>query len=291
MPQQDTTDVKDKILSTIRTKGPGLPVQIARAIQMSPLFAGAFLSELVSEKQLKMSHMKVGGSPLYLIPGQEPQLEKFIQYLNHKEKEAFTLLKQKKFLQDSTQHPAIRVALRGLKDFAMPFKHEEQIYWRFFTVPANEFKPTAKTQTKKPLPKQIDKPKAEAKTATLDIFDKKTKSKKPAKQKVKRKFSAGQNNKFFDKIKQYLQKNSIDLLDIESFSKNTIILKVAINNQEQLLIAYNKRRINERDIIQASKKAAEKNMRYTVLGLGKPAKKTADLVDATKNLTKIREIE
>ena len=40
--------------------------------------------------------MKVGSSPIYYLLGQESNLEFFSHHLNNKEKEAFTILKDKK---------------------------------------------------------------------------------------------------------------------------------------------------------------------------------------------------
>jgi len=85
--------------------------------------------------------MKVGNSPIYLIQGQEPMLERFSQHLKSKEKEAFELLKRKKFLKDEEQVPAIRIALREIRDFAVAFKKDEEIFWRYFTIQENEFEP------------------------------------------------------------------------------------------------------------------------------------------------------
>ena len=48
---------RDRILSTLRFKGPCLPVQIAREINFSPLFAYAFLSDLKAKGQVKLSNM------------------------------------------------------------------------------------------------------------------------------------------------------------------------------------------------------------------------------------------
>ena len=67
MPPQDTTDIRDKIVLSIKEKGPTIPVFIAKEIGSSILFTSAFLSELLSEKRLKMSHMRIGSSPLYFI--------------------------------------------------------------------------------------------------------------------------------------------------------------------------------------------------------------------------------
>ena len=130
MPTQDTSKIKEKIIFTLRRRGPCLPVHIANEIQTSILFASAFLSELVSEKKIKMSYMKVGSSPIYFIPGQEHLLERFSQHLKTKEKDAFELLKNHRFLIDSKQDPAIRVALRFIRDFAIPFKQNNEIVWR-----------------------------------------------------------------------------------------------------------------------------------------------------------------
>ena len=91
MPTQDTTEIKQNIVNVLRNRGPCLPVHISSEVKISALFASAFLSELLSEKQLKLSYMRVGNSPLYLLPGQEPLLERFAHHLKSKEKEAFLL--------------------------------------------------------------------------------------------------------------------------------------------------------------------------------------------------------
>src|SRR3989344_5530 len=117
----------EKIIEVIKRKGPSLPIQISKEVGLSSLFISAFLSELAGEKRLKISHLKVGGSPLYFLEGQEEQLEKFYNYMPPKEAEAFLLLKEKKILKDAEQKPAIRIALRSIRDFAVGFKKDEEI--------------------------------------------------------------------------------------------------------------------------------------------------------------------
>ena len=95
MPVQDAAHIKEKILAIIRMKGPTIPVHIAKDVGLSMLFTSAFLSELLSDKKVKMSHMRVGNSPIYFIPGQESQLERFSSYLKSKEKDAFILIQEK----------------------------------------------------------------------------------------------------------------------------------------------------------------------------------------------------
>jgi len=67
----ESNENHDKIVNVIREDGPRLPVQIARKLSMNSLFVSAFLSELVNSKRIKVSHLKVGGSPLYFMNGQE----------------------------------------------------------------------------------------------------------------------------------------------------------------------------------------------------------------------------
>jgi hypothetical protein len=138
MLQQNAQQIKEKIVAVLRRNGPSLPVHVAKATELSMLFASAFLSELYADKRVRISTMKVGGSPLYYLPGQEPMLDKYYRHLNSKEKEAFDLLRENKVLKDSEQQPAIRVALRSLKDFAIPFKSDEYFYWRYLTVSEEE---------------------------------------------------------------------------------------------------------------------------------------------------------
>lgn len=135
---------KERILSLIQTRGPSLPVQIARGISVSLLFAGAFLSELYADRKVKMSSLRVGSSPLYYIEGQGNLLENFIQYLNVREREAFLLLKKEGILDDEAQTPVMRVALRAIKDFAIPVKvkmnEQEKFFWRHFLVQESELR-------------------------------------------------------------------------------------------------------------------------------------------------------
>ena len=275
MPNQDTSEIKEKILFILRRRGPSLPVHIARETGLNILFASAFLSELVSEKKIKISNMKIGNSPIYFLLGQESKLENFSQHLKSKEKDAFVLLKEKKFLKDKEQDPAIRVALRVIKDFAIPFKKNEEIFWRYFIIPETEFKIKEK-------PKKIEEKKIEEK---LDIFDKKPK--KITRKKTPQK----KNDKFFNKVKEFLSEKSIEIVDIESFYKNELILYIKSQGEKKLLVAYNKKRINENDMVKANKKALELGLPYIILSLGMPLKKLTSLIDAIKNLSSIEKLE
>src|SRR3989344_2118664 len=292
--QQDHLQTKEKIISFIEMRGPSLPVHIGKEINTSILFTSAFLSELISEKRLKISNLKVGNSSLYFIAGQEPHLEEFSQHLKSKEKDAFELLKQKRILRDSEQHPAIRVALREIRDFAIPFKKDDQFYWKYLMVSDQELINKMREMPIKPQmvkEKTFEKPiiseqiivskkeeiKDKKKIIKKEIFNKKTPQKK--------------GDKFFNKVKEFLSKSSIEILDVEDASKDNLILKIKINNKERLLVAYNKKKIDESDIIKAYKKSLELDLEYIILSLGEPVKKMNEFIEAVKKLDGIKKIE
>lgn len=275
MPAQDTSKTKEGIVEFLRIKGPSLPVHIAQGAMLSQLFTSAFLSELFSEKLIKMSNMRVGSSPVYFLPGQEEGLEKFSVHLKSKEKEAFALLKEKQILVDQEQEPAIRVALRAIKDFAIPFEKNEELHWRYFVTKEPEAVVEKPVEKEKEVKKQpAEKPKTEKKKAPKKV----EKAKKG-------------NDKFLSKVKDFLSKEGIELMDIESFSKEGIVLKVKTNGEEKALIAYNKKKIEEKELINASKKAEELGLKYIILGLGEPSKKIKEVIKAVKNLSGIEKIE
>ena len=304
-PQQDHLQVKEKIISFIKMRGPSLPVHIGKEINTNILFTSAFLSELISEKRLKISNLKVGNSSLYFIPEQESLLEGFSQHLKSKEKEAFELLKQKRILKDSEQHPAIRVALREIKDFAIPFKKNGELYWKYLKVSDMELielmknEIPVKSQTikekspEKPIiSEQIILPKKE------EIKDKENyqsmvglKKKIIKKDILNKKIYQKKNDKFFNRVKEFLSKNSIEILDIEDASKDNLILRIKINGKEKLLVAYNKKKIDENDIIKAYKKSSELALEYIIISLGEPSKKINEFIEAVKKLDGIKKIE
>ena len=76
---QKHAEIVARIINLLQNKGPTLPIHISTETGVSMLFASAFLSELMAKKSVRVSHMKIGSSPLYYLPGQEEQLLKFVE--------------------------------------------------------------------------------------------------------------------------------------------------------------------------------------------------------------------
>ena len=78
----DLSDKRESVLEIVKFKGPLLPVQIAKDIGTNIMFAGAMLSELVSNGKIKITNVKMGGSPLYYTDNQIEKLQDLIKHLN-----------------------------------------------------------------------------------------------------------------------------------------------------------------------------------------------------------------
>ncbi|MEK6846680.1 MAG: hypothetical protein AABY16_00780 [Nanoarchaeota archaeon] len=295
---QKLLQTKERIVEIIKQRGPELPVRVASAIGTNNLFTAAFMSELVGEQRLKISHMRVGASPLYYTEGQEEQLQKYIDYLNHREKEAFNLLKQNSILQDSEQEPAIRVALRSIKDFAVPVqikeKEETKIFWKLHTIPNEAAKdlieqklnPNIIAKEKKVLEKQTElKKESEVQTLT-EAKEKKKKAQK--KEKLI-------DTKFKDNIVDYIKSKDIEILQEISVDKKEFISKIRIDmplgKQEFYLISKDKKTISTEEIALALQKAQQERMPALFLSPGKLNKSAREYLKEWKNLIKFEQVK
>ena len=278
--QKDPKEIKANIINAIKAKGPSLPVQIASQVQISSLFTGAFLSELAAEKAIKISDMKVGGSPLYFISGQESMLDNFHQYLPGKEKEAFILLKQKKILKDSEQLPPIRVALRSIKDFAFPFKNDDIIFWRFHSISEQEIKEMFKPLTIK---KQETKPKTET-LGVLKIDKTIPKTKKKL-----------EKSEFALNTIDFLKNQNIEILEEKETKKKEYSAKVKINSILGKIvffcIAKDKKRLTENDLRVILQKSQALRMPALILYPNEINKKAQEYAEKWSSLLKLKKLE
>ena len=134
---------QEKILIFLKTTGPTLPSKVAKEIKTEILLASAHLSDLRSQGKIKVSNLKVGGSPLYFLPGQEGQLYRFaVGNINQKDFQVLERLKEKGVLQESSLDLISKVALRSLKDFAVPLHvimgGKKELFWKWYLLSDEE---------------------------------------------------------------------------------------------------------------------------------------------------------
>lgn len=319
----DIQEKKNKILEFLEAQGPSLPVQVARAIQMDPVFASAILSELLSTKAIKTSHMKIGASPLYLLPTQEEKLEEKTDNLKPIEKEAQEKLKSKKIITDEDEEPATRVALRNIKDFAIPFKFRDKIIWKYAFTPQekideilspkkkeeahvtknnliikqshNKHDPTTENDI---VPKAWEVKKDEIRQAKEkskkieNIFEKKstpTENKKDPARISKEKTTSSKS--FLEEIEQFLKIQNTTITTIEEVDKRKVIAIIKSNEKNSMLFAFNKARINETELLKCYKTADKKNLSYQIITKGDLTKKLLDTIRAHQKLIKINKLK
>jgi hypothetical protein len=290
--------IREDILKFMGIKGPVLPVQIAKEIGSNILIASAHLSELSSNKELKISSLKVGSSPLYYLPGQEGKLEGFVDNLPGKEKQAYNLLRQNKILRDSKVEPSIRVALRQIKDFAIPlqvnYKGSTEIFWRWFLLNNEEAEKSIKAQikpksevkkhVKKEIQEELKKPKER------DEIKPKKEEKKEIKQ-IKEK----KPDTFLDEIKGYFGKNSIEILEENLLRKGAeynfvIKLPSSVGSLSYFCVAKSKKRLNDGDLSSAFINAQSRKLPLLFLTKGGLTKRAQEMLEKEFEGMKIKQI-
>ena len=284
---------RDKILEFVGKNGPVLPSQISKLIGMDMILANAHLAELTASSKLKISTLKVGGSPLYYLPGQEHMLQKFISNLNEKEKKAYDLLQQNKVLRDSEQEPVVRVALREIKDFGVQlnvnFNDNREIFWKWYLSNDAEVEQLIRSKLgiEKEEEKKIEDQKEEPKKIEPQLKEPIEKSPKKLKERKPRK---EKDDNFLSDITKFFEKNKIEVVNREVIKKNSeidfiITIPSVVGNLQYYCKAKNKKRISDSDLSNAYVKGQLKRLPVLVLSSGELSAKAEELL--TKELNNL----
>ena len=283
---------KPRIVGLLGRKGPSVAPAIAKEIGLNSFLASALISELLHDKVLKASSLRVGGGPLYYIPGQEAAVENFIQYLPGKEREAFNLLKKEEILEDSKQEPAIRVALRAIKDFAVPLKvyleNQEMLFWKIHTMGKEEFENRInimlnppKMAKSEPLPeKVIEAPKFEEKKEMIQ-----EKEEIGERSQIKSKKSSRMRGSFDFMVDCWLKENNASISGLSKDGKSAQGKITLPGKGEYLLLARNKKTLNELDLVIASQLGLNEKLPVLLLANGKLSKKAEEIFGLFKGLS------
>ena len=82
---------------------------------------------------------------------------------------------------------------------------------------------------------------------------------------------------FLEQTKAFLVSKNIEFLGIEKLAKKEIFIKKKQNGKETLLLALDKKKVDESDILKAYKRAQTLNLPYTLLARGETSKKLKEL--------------
>ena len=282
-------DNRDKILEFIGKNGPILPIQISKLIGTDTILANAHLAELTATNKLKISTIKVGGSPLYYLNGQESMLEKYADNMNDKEKKAFDLLSQNKVLRDTEQEPVIRVALREIKDFAfllnVNYNNNRELFWKWHLTSNEEAENLIKSKLKlidKPIEKEIEKKPIE-KTQKQEINEQQIEKPKDRKYNPK-----DREDDFLTVITKFFEKNKINVISSETIKKNLEIdfvveIPSVVGNLQYYCKAKNKKKISDSDLSNAYVKGQLKRLPVIVISNGELSTKAQEMIGKELN--------
>jgi len=257
-------DSKDKIIEYIRKNGPSQPIKVAKELGVDSIIASALMANLASKKLLNISHMKVGGSPLYYLKGQEKDLQRFSEKLPSMEKEAFELIKSRLVLRDDELQPSMRVAISHIPDFAKPITvmlrdSQEIKFWKWYLLSNDQTSEIIKNRYFKAEERQDDEKDEEIKQKGLKSFGEKVKeSIKPTEveekeglKKEEEKKEEGSFDGIPNEIKEELEKRRLVIEKHNTTKgKDSEIIAHIEGFQRQKIFVYitRKKRINEKDI-------------------------------------------
>jgi len=323
-------DVRDKIRDFVKRRGSVLTMDVVRELKVSSIIAGAVLSELVSKGLLSVSHLKVGSSPVYYVPSQKSQLEKYSSYLKNIEKQAFELLKQRRILKDSELPPALRVALSNIKDFAVLIdvvtpQGVTERYWKFYNVSNEEVKQLLtqkassnvnkvreqssanekKTVEEKPQPEHKPEQKSqilispEGQVKLTEKDNASTKKDSPEKAEITEKSEPIEEIKtqkgFISKVIEFFNQNNVGILSSNILKKDKeaeFIISYAspLGNIKLYTYCADKKRISDKDISFAYLESLNKRLPLLFITSGELTKKCKELLNTKFKGTIVKKI-
>src|SRR3989338_3224524 len=321
LPMAEKVDNRELILAFMRQHGPSLPAAIARELKTSLLFGSAHLAEMTATGKLKTSNLKIGGSPLYFIPGQEALLENFSQNLGEKDKRAYDLLKESKVLSDKDIDPLTRVALRNIKDFAVAINvsHDgaDMLFWRWHSLSNKEveqiFREMSGEKEEEPIRKieSLEPKEEKQKTVPAPIqkkeppkqeVQKELETKEPQKEKSsesapsqatpkkeKKEKAQKQADEFAQSIEKFFAKNGIAMKEQNIIKKNTeieyvISIPSVFGNPEYYCRAKNKKRLTDSDVSNAYVQGNFRKVPVILLSNGDLNRKGAEVLGSLKGV-------
>lgn len=306
----DIMDKKQKVLGFIRQKGPSIPSWVYKEIESNILMTSALMSEMVSEGSLIISSVKIGGSPLYYIKGQESALVNYLDKLHEKEKKAVLILKEKLVLRDSILEPMIRIALRQTKDFAKPFtvriNDKKELFWKWFLINDGGLikkkvyaliSSELKKEDKKPLMKEKIK-KQEPTKDNQKLKQNKILNQPQVKQiktENQRKIDGTEKVIVSGNLNEELKKLRIDILTKEVIRKNKefdmiITLPSTVGRLKYFCKFLDKKKVNDKDLSSAFVKGQMEKLPVLVLITGELNKKAEQMIEDLKGIV-VKKIE
>lgn len=305
----------EDVLRIVRQYGPIVPNKIKQTLNQSDsTLVSVYLSDLVREGKVRMTHVKLGASTFAYTPEQVPKLAELIKHHNEKDRRAAEKLRSEKVIRASTQEPLMRVALGQIKDFAKPVTVKtskgEELFYRWYLTPSDEVQRRIKSLlgVKQPDEKVVEKPKEEPQKKTQEVTTPKQEEKatiatqkvkqeeKPVKQETPKTkeeqavlTEVEPESDFAKEIVAYCEKNGITIIELEEIRKESELdLKIQMPTPVGKILYYakakSKKNSNDGDLASAilsAKRHMLPAIYFTTGSVTKKAKENKDLQEIT----------
>jgi len=286
-------EYREKILSLARLN-PVLPNMVAKALNTDSILAGAMLSEMSSKGLLKISKLKVGGSPLYYIPGNEEQLLRHLQGMNEKDRKTVELLKAEKIMSHKEADPLTQVSLTKIKDFAKPLNvvinGSQETFWKWYSVTDQEAEQLIKEKIM-PTPKPIEKPVLAPVQKVIEKPIIEEPINKPVqKSLVKKSVSTSVvSEDFWDEVQNFFSTNKIKIIEQTVVKKKTdydivVELPSPVGTLQYYCKARGKKKIGDADISAAYVQGQLRKLPILFLTNGELTKKAQTVLSQLKGI-------
>ena len=286
------------VLKEVKERGPCLPGDIMKNVGGTTFLVGAILSDLVSNKSIKLTYGKIGGSPLYYIDSQKEKLDKLYNYLHEKEQKAYNELKGKKVLRDSEVEPVMRAALRNIKDFAVPLEvnlnNNHEIFWKWYLTENSDAETLIKNMVKVPRNSVNEKEDSRKNVRTLkkESAEEENVKEKAIKEETPKNHKKTSTENFIEDIFSFLQEKDIKIIEQNLIKKNTeidmtLVVPSPIGGLKYYCKVINKKKCNDKDITSAYAKGQTKRLPTLLTCTGEFTKKAKEMLKTDFQMIKV----
>lgn len=299
-------DYRDKIMALAQNK-PLLPNDVAKELNTNLIMASAMLSELSSNKKLRVSKLKIGSSPLYFIPEKEAQLEGYVGSLNEKDRKTVEILKNSKILRDKELDPLTRVSLRQINDFSRQIEvknnGESELFWKWYLLPDSDaeflirqvLEPAKVVSQKQQIVEQVSTPVlAKLEPAPIQaqnfLAQKQVSSFSQENVAVKKEEKKAASNIFFSKIISFFEESKIKIIENTELKKSAeydFVIEVPspLGALTYYCKARNKKKISDADISNVFVQGQLKKLPSLLITQGELHKNAKELLQQLKGVS------
>ncbi len=275
IPQED-------VLRIVREIGPTIPARITRKLGGDTFLIGAILNDLQKEGKIKVTKLKLGGSPFYYTPEQEYRLDDLSKYLKNIHKNSYELIKSRGIIRDREYPPQVRASLREIRDFAKPLEvqltGEKEIFWKYYKLTNDDAKKIIQDRYMKEIREQKPEKKEMQQKIVRVVHEEKIKGQTEEKKKPDK-----APPEFMNRLKDFFEKKNIEVIEKEILRKTEIdfIVNVpsGLGRIKYYCRAKKKKSCNDGDLSSAYIKGQTKKLPVLFLTTGKITKKAKEMAE------------